>query len=208
MFLDNNTAYTVMEYLEGQTLEACIQERGAFPWEEVRDLALNLCEALKEVHSHQLLHRDIKPANIMLTEDFRTVLIDFGSARAFQTGRTMKHTRVLTEDYAAPEQYIREGRFGPYTDIFGLGATLYHALTGDPPSGALARIQGYAGGLTFSWPAAAFVHGHPTGPGTAGGGAAANHRGIPCRVPGHPIGFLQPSRLQSLVSCDCRRTPG
>ncbi len=144
MFLENDTAYIVMEYLEGKTLEAHIQEQGALPWKIVQQLAVNLCEALEEVHSHQMLHRDIKPANIMLTQDGRTVLIDFGSARAFRTGRTVQHTRILTEDYAAPEQYSREGRFGPCTDIFSLGATLYYALTGTPPDGALERLQEYA----------------------------------------------------------------
>ncbi len=190
MFRENNTAYIVMEYLEGQTPEACIQERGAFPWGEVRDLALNLCEALEEVHSHQLLHRDIKPANIMLTEDLRTVLIDFGSARAFQTGRTMKHTRILTEDYATPEQYSQEGRFGPYTDIFGLGG---HTLPRADRGSAQQRSGSYARACRrfdlLVGPAAAFVHSHPTGPGTAGGGAAANHRGDPCHVSRHPTGF-------------------
>ncbi len=144
MFLENDTAYIVMEYLEGQTLEARIQEQGALPREMVQHLAVNLCEALEEVHAHQLLHRDIKPANIMLTAEQRTVLIDFGSVRAFQAGRTVQHTRILTEDYAAPEQYSRQARFGPGLDIFGLGATLYHALTGAPPAGALERLQGFA----------------------------------------------------------------
>ena len=144
MFPENDTTYIVMEYLEGQTLEARIQAQGALPWEEIQGLALNLCEALEEVHSRQLLHRDLKPANIMLATDGRTVLLDFGSARPFRTGQTMQHTRTLTEDYAAPEQYSQQARFGPCTDIFGLGATLYHALTGSLPSGALERLQGFA----------------------------------------------------------------
>ena len=144
MFLENDTTYIVMEYLEGQTLASRIQTQGALPWEEVQGLALNLCEALEEVHGHQLLHRDLKPANVVLLRNGRTVLIDFGSARPFRTGQTVQHTRTLTPDYAAPEQYSRQARFGPCTDIFGLGATLYHALTGTPPAGALERMQGFA----------------------------------------------------------------
>ena len=142
MFRENDTAYIVMEYLEGQTLEERIQREDRVPPDEVLQIAQALCEALAEVHAGRLLHRDVKPANIVLTADGRTVLIDFGSAREFQANRTQRHTRILTEKYAAPEQYLEEGRFGPYTDVFGLGATLYHALMGAPPPAAVDRLQG------------------------------------------------------------------
>ena len=112
-------------------------------------IALETCEALEEVHGSHLLHKDIKPANIILTHDGRTVLIDFGSAREFQASRTARHTRILTEEYAAPEQYGTQARFGPYTDIFCLGATLFHALTGDPPARALDRLQSTDPSLSF-----------------------------------------------------------
>ena len=108
---------------------------------EVRHLAQNLCEALEEVHRCQILHRDIKPANIVCP-DGRTVLIDFGSARLFDAGQTVQNTGILTVKYAAPEQYIPRARFGPYTDLFCLGATLFHALTGAPPPSAMERLQG------------------------------------------------------------------
>ena len=140
MFLENGTAYIVMEYLEGQTLQERIDSLGRLSMADVQTIALDTCEALAEIHSNQLLHRDIKPANIMLTEDLRTVLIDFGSAREFLVRQTRQHTRILTEDYAAPEQYSDQARFGPYTDIFCLGSTLFHALTGAPPLRALERL--------------------------------------------------------------------
>ncbi len=142
MFLENGTAYIVMEYLEGQTLEAWLEQTGCLPLDEVRRIAQELCDALAEVHARQWLHRDIKPANVMLTPEGRAVLIDFGSARAFQEDRTQRHTRILTAQYAAPEQYSTEARFGPYTDVFCLGATLYHALTGAPPPQAIERLRG------------------------------------------------------------------
>ena len=141
-FRENGTAYIVMEYLDGPTLEARLQEAGTLAASEARHLALNLCAALEEVHGHNLLHRDIKPANIVWLPDGRTVLIDFGSARLFDAGRIVQHTRILTVEYAAPEQYSPRARFGPYTDLFGLGATLYHAVTGAPPAGAVERLQG------------------------------------------------------------------
>ena len=140
VFHENGTAYIVMECLEGQTLEQRLAA-GALPAAEVARMARVLCDALAEVHDRQLLHRDIKPANVMLTPEGRVVLIDFGSARAFQAGRTGNPTRVLTPDYAAPEQFSDRARFGPYTDIFSLGATLYHALTGAPPLPAVDRLR-------------------------------------------------------------------
>ena len=141
MFLENDTAYIVMEYLEGETLEARLERVGNLPPDEVQELAKALCEALAEVHDGNWLHRDIKPSNIVLAADQRVVLIDFGSAREFHLHRTQRHTRILTAQYAAPEQYSEEARFGPYTDAFSLGATLYHALTGAPPPSAMDRFQ-------------------------------------------------------------------
>ena len=149
MFQENGTAYIVMEYLEGQTLQEEIDRRGQLPSEKVQEIALATCEALEEVHSNKLLHRDVKPANIILTRDDRTVLIDFGSAREFKVRQTAQHTRILTEEYAAPEQYSTQARFGPYTDVFCLGATLFHALTGSPPPRALDRLQNIVSPLTF-----------------------------------------------------------
>ncbi len=170
MFRANDTAYIVMEYLDGPTLETRLQETGPLSAREVRQLALNLCEALEEMHGRNLLHRDLKPAHwsmgtailapskprnllhrdlkpahIVWLPNGRTVLIDFGSARTFHAGRTLRHTRILTEAYAAPEQYSLRARCGPYTDLFGLGATLYHALTGAPPPSAKERQRGRKG---------------------------------------------------------------
>ena len=149
-FQENGTAYIVMEYLEGRTLEARIQQEGRIPANEVQRLAQALGQALAVVHAQHLLHMEIQPDNIILTEGERTVLIDFGSARAFHLHRTQRHTQILTAQYAAPEQYSQEARFGPYTDIFGLGATLYHALTGESPPSVMDRLQS---GVVLSLPA-------------------------------------------------------
>ncbi len=151
-FRENNTAYIVMEYLDGQTLGAQLERVDRLSLDEVRRIARAVCEALTEVHARQLLHRDIKPNNIMLTLAGRTVLIDFGSARTFQSGQTGSHTLVLTPGYAAPEQYSTSARFGPYTDIFSLGATLYHALIGHPPPPAIDRLHNAAQAVNFPSP--------------------------------------------------------
>ena len=140
-FHENGTVYIVMEYLEGPTLEQEIERLGQLPPEDVARVADEVCDALDTMHGTNFLHRDVKPANILLARDGRAVLIDFGSAREYEIGKTQSHTRLVTLNYAAPEQLSQTARFGPYTDLFCLGATLYHALTGAPPPPAMDRLQ-------------------------------------------------------------------
>ncbi len=140
-FHENGTVYIVMEYLEGPTLEQEIERLGQLPPEDVVRVADKVCAALDTMHGTNFLHRDVKPANILLARDGRAVLIDFGSAREYEIGKTQSHTRLVTLNYAAPEQLSQTARFGPYTDLFCLGATLYHALTGAPPPPAMDRLQ-------------------------------------------------------------------
>ena len=142
VFEENNTAYMVMELLEGQSLGRYIGEKGSLSEHEVVDLAVNVGGALSVVHEAGLIHRDIKPDNIMRTKDRRAVLIDFGTARAFALDKTVKHTAMLTPGYAPLEQYGHHARFGAFTDIYALGATLYHALTGEVPPPATDLVSG------------------------------------------------------------------
>ncbi len=140
-FEENGTAYLVMEKLVGETLGAKLEREKKLAPTEVERFTFMLAEALEAVHGAGLLHRDIKPDNIFVTNDARAVLIDFGSAREFVTARTVRHTRLLTPGYAPLEQYAEQARFGPYTDIYALGATLYHALTGKPPPAVTDRMM-------------------------------------------------------------------
>ena len=140
VFEENDTAYLVMELLEGETLADKLERRGKLAFDEVRERLEGVLSALSEVHRAGLLHRDLKPDNLFCTTDGRTVLIDFGSARAFKSGFTVAHTRVLTAEYAPPEQWSSEARFGPYTDFYALGATFYHTLSGNPPTSAPERM--------------------------------------------------------------------
>lgn len=142
VFQENGTAYLVMEFLEGQTLAGRIEKAGRLAPDEVMTLAMGIGQALEVVHAAGLLHRDIKPDNLFLTKDGRIVLIDFGSARGYARGKTVRHTRLVTPGYAPLEQYASEARFGPYTDVYALGATLYHALTGAPPPAPTDRLMG------------------------------------------------------------------
>jgi serine/threonine protein kinase len=141
-FSENNTAYLVMERLEGETLLARLTRVRTLPPREVESLALEVLDALLAVHVAGLLHRDLKPDNVFLTTDGRAVLIDFGSARGFTSTKTVQHTRLVTPGYAAPEQYASSARFGPYTDLYGLAATLFHAATGQMPPSATDRFVG------------------------------------------------------------------
>jgi serine/threonine protein kinase len=145
-FLENGTAYYTMELLNGQTLEERIAQSGPLPASEVQDLAIKLGQTLEVLHQRNLLHRDIKPANIFLSSDNRAILLDFGSAHQYQQNQTVNHTRLVTPGYAPLEQYQSQGKFGPFTDIYALSATLLHALTGTMPPDALSRLPQDAGG--------------------------------------------------------------
>lgn len=141
-FEENSTAYLVMEFLEGSTLGGLIEKRGPMPPDVVFEVARSVAKTLEVIHQRGLLHRDIKPDNIFFNQTGRIVLIDFGSVRAFVAGKTLSHTRLVTPGYAPLEQYGNSGRFGPYTDIYSLGATLLHALTGQMPPPATDLMLG------------------------------------------------------------------
>ncbi len=142
LFEENSTAYMVMEFLQGKTLLKLVEEDG--PVEEKRLIPYieQIGEALAVIHKSQLIHRDIKPENIMLTADGRAVLVDFGTAREFASGKTRRMTAMVTPGYAPLEQYGQHARFGVFTDVYALGATLYHLLTGQVPVQATDRAAG------------------------------------------------------------------
>jgi serine/threonine protein kinase len=141
---ENGTAYYVMDYIMGaKSLSQLLQDRGGtLPEGEAVDYVLQICKALEQVHQQNILHRDIKPDNILITPNRKAVLIDFGAAREFIADKTVSHSVLLTHGYAPPEQYASRAQRGPYTDIYALGATLYHLLTGTIPPSAPDRIQG------------------------------------------------------------------
>ncbi len=148
VFQENDTVYMVMEYLKGETLMERLERHGrALPEAELITITRPVTEALEEVHSAGVLHRDIKPQNIMLVgrqDAARPVLIDFGAAREFASGKANRHSIVLTPGYAPLEQYGEQARCGPFTDIYALAATLYHVATGEQPPAATERALGVA----------------------------------------------------------------
>ena len=135
----NNTAYIVMEFLEGKTIGEVVKEQNGLPlpYEQCVDIAVSLCTAPASIHKVDILHRDISPNNIMLCNDGKIKLFDFGAAR-FASG-IESLTIEVKPGFTPPEQYNRIDRQGPSTDIYALGATLYYALTGEIPVEATDR---------------------------------------------------------------------
>lgn len=126
----------VMDYIEGNTLERFLNEGGPQPQEKVACWALQLCGVLDYLHTRQppVIYRDLKPSNIMLKSDGNIVLIDFGTAREFKEENTADTCSLGTNGYAAPEQFGGRGQTDARTDIYCLGTTIYHLLTGHNPS--------------------------------------------------------------------------
>src|SRR5882757_2675593 len=135
----NGTAYIVMELAPGETLERRLKSLGKLGPAEIDRILWPMLEGLEQVHNAGFLHRDIKPANILLDAGFLPTLIDFGASRAAMAGRTTTMTAIFTPGYAAAEQ-MTSAKQGPWTDIYGIAATLYHAITGAPPPSSFDRM--------------------------------------------------------------------
>ena len=136
----NNTAYIVMEYLEGITLKQYLRENQRIAPEDLIELLVPLIESLDEIHSQGMIHRDISPDNIMVLPDGRIKLMDFGAARDYTEFGEKSLSIVLKPGYAPPEQYQTHGVQGPWTDIYALCATMYKCITGENPPDAIDRV--------------------------------------------------------------------
>ena len=140
VFDENNTSYIVMSYIEGRSLQSIVDANGKLSYRDAVNYIAQISSAIGYIHSKHILHRDIKPDNIMITADYRAILIDFGSARVFEENKTQIHTSILTHGFAPPEQYTPKSKKGSYTDIYALGATLYYILTSEVPIESAARM--------------------------------------------------------------------
>jgi serine/threonine protein kinase len=145
VFEANDTAYLVMELIDGSSVGELLRARGApFEVDEVLDLVLRVGGALGAVHESGLLHRDVNPSNLVVDGTRRVVLIDFGLARRYGDDISGSVTRAVTPGYAPPEQYAGSARIGPPCDVFGLAATAYKLLTGTTPTNVFDRQAGAA----------------------------------------------------------------
>ena len=132
----DDTFLIVMDYIEGKSLDHWLKKDGAQPQEKVVEWAKQICDVLGYLHSRKppIIYRDLKPANVMLKPDGQIMIIDFGIAREFKETSIEDTSCLGTQGYAAPEQYGGHGQTDARTDIYTLGATMYHLLTGHNPS--------------------------------------------------------------------------
>ncbi|HYK15647.1 MAG TPA: serine/threonine-protein kinase, partial [Burkholderiales bacterium] len=138
-FEANQTAYMVMEFVEGQALGEWLPARRPLTEQALKALALPVLDGLEVIHGAGFLHRDIKPGNIFMRNEGGPVLLDFGSARV--TSANTEMTAIVSPGYAPLEQYHTNGHQGPWSDLYALGAVLYWVVTGTKPVEATARAR-------------------------------------------------------------------
>jgi serine/threonine protein kinase len=145
-FRANETAYMVMRYERGRTLQEHIEHhRGSIKEEFIRRIFTLLLNGLREVHANKLLHLDIKPANIYIRNEGTPLLIDFGAARQTLSDETMRLAPTLaptyTPGFASPEQYAKRELLGPWSDIYSVGASMFACLMAAAPPAADQRMD-------------------------------------------------------------------
>jgi len=145
LFEIHGTAYMVMDFEDGTSLSKLLKDGHRWNEASLTKMFKPIAEGLERAHRVGVLHRDIKPPNILITDDQRPVLIDFGSAR-FESGEaTSTSVTFHTPPYAAIEQYVRTYDQGPWTDVYALGVVLYQCITGEKPPEVLERMHGGLG---------------------------------------------------------------
>ena len=147
VFEENGTAYMALDHIEGRDLHDIIeQETWRLDPETVRDITLKLLDAIGHVHAKGMLHRDISPDNILLTNEGEPILIDFGAARdtARRKSRILSTLHVVKDGFSPQEFYLQAGEQSPASDLYSLAASLYCAITGDPPIFSHRRLAAIA----------------------------------------------------------------
>ncbi len=156
IFEAKRSAYMVMQYEQGEGLDRLLKSRGTLTEHEILQILHPLLGGLDVIHAQGFVHRDIKPANIFVRSDGTPVLLDFGSAREAMGGEARTITNFVSPGYAPIEQYAgKSDQQGPWSDIYGLGATLYRTMTGRTPNDAVERSQALAQNTEDSYQAGA-----------------------------------------------------
>ena len=138
-FEANNTAYIVMEYLEGESVKELLAREGKISTDQALDIVLKVAAALKKVHKEGIIHRDIAPDNIYILKNGDVKVLDFGAARYATTKHSKSLSVIIKPGYAPEEQYRSRGDQGPWTDVYALAATFYKMVTGVTPEDAMER---------------------------------------------------------------------
>ncbi|MCH8976209.1 MAG: protein kinase [Proteobacteria bacterium] len=142
VFEENNTGYIIMQYEHGQSLRQKLEDKKTMEESELLGIVLPVLDGLELVHNAGFIHRDLKPDNIFIQTDGNPILLDFGSARQALGDRPKTLTSMISPGYAPYEQYhSKSDEQGPWTDIYGLGATLYRAIAGVSPQSAIDRSK-------------------------------------------------------------------
>jgi len=139
-FYANKTAYIVMDYIKGITLKEYVKKNGPVEGKEALAMMKPVIRSLHTIHQAEIIHRDISPDNLLLTEQKKLVLVDFGSARVEDSAMTQSMTVMFKRGYTPEEQYLRRGKLGAWSDVYSLCATMYFMLTGIVPNEAIERM--------------------------------------------------------------------
>ena len=143
VFIQNETAYIVMDFIEGETLLKKLQKNGPMDFDSCVKLMTPIMQALAEVHEHGIIHRDISPDNIMVRPDGKLILLDLGAAKDLDIqgndGSVQSSQMVAKHGFSPIEQYSKSGKVGPWTDIYAMAATIYYCCTGTLPPPATDR---------------------------------------------------------------------
>ena len=144
VFIQNETAYIVMDFIEGETLLKKLQREGPMPFDTCLSLLTPIIQALAEVHEHGIIHRDISPDNIMVRPDGKLILLDLGAAKDLdiqgKDGNVQSSQMVAKHGFSPVEQYGQAGKIGPWTDVYAMAATIYYCCTGVLPPSATDRM--------------------------------------------------------------------
>ena len=146
VFIQNETAYIVMDFIEGETLLKKLQREGPMDYGTCISLMTPIMQALAEVHKHGIIHRDISPDNIMVQSDGKLILLDLGAAKDLdiqgKDGNVQSSQMVAKHGFSPVEQYGQAGKIGPWTDVYAMAATIYYCCTGVLPPSATDRTIG------------------------------------------------------------------
>ena len=141
LFQENQTAYIVMDYVEGETLKARLQKTGPMAWDQAMEIFRPAIRAMEQVHKAGLIHRDLSPDNLMLTPDGQVKILDLGAAKDLSINSGASSMQVAKSGFSPFEQYSQRGGSGPWTDVYAMAATVYYTLTGVLPPAAIDRVE-------------------------------------------------------------------
>ena len=141
LFQENDTAYIVMDFVEGETLKARLKRSGPMSWDQAKEIFQPAIRAMEQVHKAGLIHRDLSPDNLMLTPEGQVFILDLGAAKDLNVNQGASSMQVAKGGFSPFEQYTQRGGSGPWTDVYAMAATIYYTLTGKLPPVATDRVD-------------------------------------------------------------------